>query len=126
MKSNEKRGILILIVVVLIIVAILHGILKQNNNEGDGQLVQLEGFKLSDVDVKTEGGKTTLIANVTNKTGEDKGIIPVYIVLLGEEKNELGRIQAVVTETKSGQTIQIRTSTPKDFGEAKEYVLVKK
>ena len=107
MKSNEKRGILILIVVVLIIVAILHGILKQNNNEGDGQLVQLEGFKLSDVDVKTEGGKTTLIANVTNKTGEDKGIIPVYIVLLGEEKNELGRIQAVVTETKFPSFIQL-------------------
>ena len=127
MKTNEKRGILILIVVVIIIVAMLHTILRQNNEEAaEGQLVPLEGFKLSDVKQTYEGGKTTIIANVTNKTGSEAGVIPVYIVLLGEEQKELGKISAVVTETKNGQTIQIRTSIQKDFGDVKEYVLVKK
>ena len=153
MKKQEKRMILILIIVSALIITIIWFATrnKENNNvggttenveqgeftkvEADGTIVNTSeklkqtkenlGFSITNINFVKKGNETILTARVTNNTGAEQGSFFGKIVLLDKSGKEIGRIPVMISETQSGEAIDIETSITESYANAYDFRLEK-
>ena len=153
MKKQEKRMILILIIVSALIITIIWFATrnKENNNvggttenveqgeftkvEADGTIVNTSeklnenkqniGFEITNINFIKRGNETILTARVTNNTGAEQGSFFGKIVLLDKSGKEIGRIPVMISETQSGEAIDIETSITESYANAYDFRLEK-
>ena len=153
MKKQEKRMLLILVIVSALIITIIWFATrnKENNNvggttenveqgeftkvEADGTIVNTSeklkqtkenlGFSITNISFVKKGNETILTARVTNNTGEAQGDFLGKIVLLDKSGKEIGRIPVMISETQSGEAIDIETSITESYANAYDFRLEK-
>ena len=153
MKKQEKRMILILIIVSALIITIIWFVTrnKEDNNvgettenveqgeftkvEADGTIVNTSeklnenkqniGFEITNINFIKRGNETILTARVTNNTGAEQGSFFGKIVLLDKSGKEIGRIPVMISETQSGEAIDIETSITESYANAYDFRLEK-
>ena len=153
MKSQEKRMLLILVIVSALIITIIWFATrnKENNNvggttenveqgeftkvEADGTIVNTSeklkqtkedlGFSITNINFVKKGNETILTARVTNNTGAEQGSFFGKIVLLDKSGKEIGRIPVMISETQSGEAIDIETSITESYANAYDFRLEK-
>ena len=153
MKSQEKRMLLILVIVSALIITIIWFATrnKENNNvggttenveqgeftkvEADGTIVNTSeklkqtkenlGFSITNINFVKKGNETILTARVTNNTGTEQGSFFGKIVLLDRSGNKIGRIPVMISETQSGEAIDIETSITESYANAYDFRLEK-
>ena len=153
MKKQEKRLILILIIVSALIITIIWFVTrnKEDNNvgettenveqgeftkvEADGTIVNTSeklnenkqniGFEITNINFIKRGNETILTARVTNNTGAEQGSFFGKIVLLDKSGKEIGRIPVMISETQSGEAIDIETSITESYANAYDFRLEK-
>ena len=153
MKSQEKRMLLILVIVSALIITIIWFTTrnKENNNvggttenveqgeftkvEADGTIVNTSeklkqtkenlGFSITNINFVKKGNETILTARVTNNTGAEQGSFFGKIVLLDKSGKEIGRIPVMISETQSGEAIDIETSITESYANAYDFRLEK-
>ena len=156
MKSREKKGLLILILVALVIIGIIWFATRPKENgqaqngkttqgesvgeftvkQSDGTIVntseklkqnkEIQGFKISNIQFKEQGGESELVADVTNTTTEAKPGFLVDIVLYDKNGAEIGRIPANIIETEAGETIQIHAGITESYTNAYDFKMEEK
>ena len=153
MKKEEKRMLLILVIVSALIITIIWFATrnKENNNvggttenveqgeftkvEADGTIVNTSeklkqtkenlGFSITNINFVKRGNETILTARVTNNTGAEQGSFFGKIVLLDKSGKEIGRIPVMISETQSGEAIDIETSITESYANAYDFRLEK-
>ena len=153
MKKQEKRMLLILVIVSALIITIIWFATrnKENNNvggttenveqgeftkvEADGTIVNTSeklkqtkenlGFSIKNINFVKRGNETILTARVTNNTGAEQGSFFGKIVLLDKSGKEIGRIPVMISETQSGEAIDIETSITESYANAYDFRLEK-
>ena len=153
MKKQEKRMLLILVIVSALIITIIWFATrnKENNNvggttenveqgeftkvEADGTIVNTSeklkqtkenlGFSITNINFVKKGNETILTARVTNNTGAEQGSFFGKIVLLDKSGKEIGRIPVMISETQSGEAIDIETSITESYANAYDFRLEK-
>ena len=153
MKKEEKRMLLILVIVSALIITIIWFATrnKENNNvggttenveqgeftkvEADGTIVNTSeklkqtkedlGFSITNINFVKKGNETILTARVTNNTGAEQGSFFGKIVLLDKSGKEIGRIPVMISETQSGEAIDIETSITESYANAYDFRLEK-
>ena len=112
-----------------------NGPLTENNDDGTvknispilSQERKLDNYKISNIKLtKGANNVTRFSADVTNKSEQAQGSVKFDLVLLDKKGNELGRIPGVIIETKSGETIEIRSEINQDYVSAYDFKIVKK
>ena len=83
------------------------------------------GFTITNINFVKKGNETILTARVTNNTGTEQEGFLGQIVLLDKNGNEMGRIPAMITETQSGEAIDIETSITESYANAYDFRLEK-
>lgn len=155
MKKQEKKMLLILVIVSVVIITIIwFATRNKENNEGEtgkitesveqGEFTKVEadgtivntseklketkeniGFSITNINFVKKGNETILTARVTNNTGTEQESFFGKIVLLDKNGNEIGRIPAMITETQSGESIDIETSITESYANAYDFRLEK-
>jgi len=115
---SKKEFIIILSIIIIIVLGII--IIKKSSktentqeNKIDIPINQIatkkktEKFEIYNTNIKSEYGRTELkatIKNITNNRTEEQRLT---IVLLDENKNEIGQLVAIVPSLKSGDSTNI-------------------
>lgn len=97
-----------------------------NTSEKLKENKEIEGFKITSIRFEEKDGQSTLIANVTNTSGEAKEGFLVDIVLYDKAGNEIGRIPGNIIETIAGETIEMRAGITESYVNAYDFKLEKK
>lgn len=97
-----------------------------NTSEKLKENKEIEGFKITSIRFEEKDGQSTLIANVTNTSGEAKEGFLVDIVLYDKAGNEIGRIPGNIIETIAGETIEMRAGITESYVNAYNFKLEKK
>ena len=154
-KQEKKMLLILVIVAVLIIAIIWFATRNKANNNAEGtgtttenaeqgeftkveedgtivntseklkQTKENEGFSITNISFMKKGNETILTARVTNNTGEAQEGFLGQIVLLDKNENEIGRIPAMITETESGEAIDIETTITESYANAYDFRLEK-
>ena len=148
-KLKQSKGITLVSLVVTIIWFATRN--KENNNvggttenveqgeftkvEADGTIVNTSeklkqtkenlGFSITNINFVKRGNETILTARVTNNTGAEQGSFFGKIVLLDKSGKEIGRIPVMISETQSGEAIDIETSITESYANAYDFRLEK-
>ena len=152
-KNNKKLIIIWTILIVLIIVVIAVIVYMKNkttDNEGyneiqgnetesyveeieDGikinkstklnEAKEIEGLTISNIQLTTEGGMTTLLADVTNNSGVATQVKPVEITLVKEDGTEIAKVTGVINALDVGETAQLNISTTSDYVDAYDFIV---
>lgn len=83
------------------------------------------GFTIKNINFVKRGNETILTARVTNNTGEAQEGFLGQIVLLDKSGSKIGRIPAMITETESGESIDIETTITENYANAYDFRLEK-
>ena len=152
-KGRNKRlliaGIIILIIIVIVLVVYLQ---KNKNleNEGNGENTnsttesyveeiedgikinkstklneakEVDGLTIANIQLTTEGGMTTLLADVTNNSGVATQVKPVEITLVKEDGTEIAKVTGVINALDVGETAQLNISTTSDYVDAYDFIV---
>ena len=84
---------------------------------------EVKGLKLTEIQLKTEGGVSRFTAKVSNESGKDfKGGIVKILFKYGEGKDDI-ELQASIPEMKKDGTSAIDAGTTSDIANAKDLTL---
>ena len=155
-KGRNKRlliaGIIILIIIVIVLVVYLQ---KNKNleNEGNGENTnsttesyveeiedgikinkstklneakEVDGLTIANIQLTTEGGMTTLLADVTNNSGVATQVKPIEITLVREDGTEIAKVTGVINALGVGETTQLNISTTSDYVDAYDFIVTSK
>ena len=149
MTDQEKRNIGILIIVGIIIIAVLVNVKNktnerraQENQEENVQLLEdgtklntssklntdkeLDGLKISDIQLTNQNGQTVLLANVTNQSQTATEVTLVDIIILDKNGEELTTLTGVISPLKPGGSTQLNTGVTSDYANAYDFQIIKK
>ena len=125
---KKKEFIIILSIIILILLGIFL-INKLSNTETEDQKQidagtpanpistkkVTEKFEMYNTNIKSEHGKTELKATVKNITNARTEEQKVTIVLIDENKNEIGQLIAVIPSLDSGKSTTIATENMTEY-----------
>ena len=155
MKKNEKKMILILILLSVLIIGVIYLCTRPNKkdivennikNEVKEEFVKvqdngtkvnisnklkeekdLNGLKISNIELKEKDGQLRLLADISNKSKEDvKEAFYINIILIDKTGKEIDSIRALVTPIKVGETKKISAGITEDYANAYDFKVVKK
>ena len=150
-KKNSKmiKAIMILLIIILVIVGIIF-LVKNNNNENTSnennqntsvpsyveeietglkinkstklnEAKEVSGYQITNIQLTTESGMTTLLADVTNNTANKTGVQMVDITLLDEEGKELTTVTGIIDELEAGEKTQLNIAMTSDYVNAYDF-----
>jgi len=95
---------------------------KLNTSEELKKEKEIEGIKITNIQLTEQGGQTVLLADVTNSTEAETDVIGINIIVLDKEGNEIGTIPGAVSPLKPGETKQFNaTISGADSVNAKDF-----
>lgn len=149
-RKNNKRVIILLIIVVFLIILVTFLFSKnvdEQNNENVAKVNNVEesyveeieagvkinkstklneakevnGLLVTNIQLTAESGITTLLADVTNNTGNRTEAKVVNITLLDYEGQELTTVTGIIKELNVGETTQLNISLTSDYVNAYDF-----
>ena len=149
-KNNKMiKSIMILLVIILAIIGIVF--LVKNNSKEDEQnqnnetttrpsyveeiesgvkinkstklneAKEVSGYQITNIQLTTESGMTTLLADVTNNTANKTGVQMVDITLLDEDGKELTTVTGIIDELEAGEKTQLNIAMTSDYVNAYDF-----
>ena len=151
MKKKEKRMLLVLILISALIIGVIYFATrpKVNNEEVKeenkvveefvqvledgtklntstklGEMKEINGLKIGNIQLTNNGSKTELIADVTNGTQTDKKAMLIKVILYDKTGKEIATLAGRISPIKAGQTMQFSTSAMIDYANAYDFKIV--
>ena len=97
--------------------------IKINKSTKLNEVKEVEGLQISNIQLTTEGGMTTLLADVKNNSGAKTEVKQVEITLIREDGSEIAKITGIINELEVGATTQLNISTTYDYVEAYDFLV---
>ena len=94
---------------------------KLNTSEELKKEKEIEGIKITNIQLTEQGGQTVLLADVTNSTEAETDVIGINIIVLDKEGNEIGRIPGAVSPLKPGESKQLNAGITEDYANAYDF-----
>lgn len=91
---------------------------KLNTSEELKKEKEIEGIKITNIQLTEQGGQTVLLADVTNSTEAETDVIGINIIVLDKEGQEIGKIPGAVSPLKPGETKQLNVGITEKYGNA--------
>lgn len=147
-KNNKKYliiGIAIIIVVIIVIILVQQNKeeSKESNTTGENvaesyveeidsgvklnkstklnEAKEVEGLTIANIQLSGESGITTLLADVTNKSGAKTESKTVEITLIDYEGKELTTVPGIIKALDVGETTQLNISLTSDYVNAYDF-----
>ena len=83
-------------------------------------------YTISNVQLTTKNGMSTLLANVKNNSKDKTELKVVEITLLNEQSEELITITGIIEALEPGGTTQLNTAITSDYVQAYDYMIKEK
>ena len=97
--------------------------IKINKSTKLNEAKEIDGLQISNIQLTTEGGMTTLLADVTNNSGAKTPVKQIEITLVREDGSEIAKITGIINELEVGATTQLNISTTSDYIEAYDFLV---
>ena len=97
--------------------------IKINKSTKLNEAKEIDGLQISNIQLTTEGGMTTLLADVTNNSGAKTPVKQIEITLVREDGSEIAKITGIINELEVGATTQLNISTTSDYVEAYDFLV---
>ena len=97
--------------------------IKINKSTKLNEVKEVEGLQISNIQLTTEGGMTTLLADVKNNSGAKTEVKQIEITLVREDGSEIAKITGIINELEVGATTQLNISTTSDYVEAYDFLV---
>ena len=97
--------------------------IKINKSTKLNEVKEVEGLQISNIQLTTEGGMTTLLADVKNNSGAKTEVKQLEITLIREDGSEIAKITGIINELEVGATTQLNISTTSDYVEAYDFLV---
>ena len=94
---------------------------KINKSTKLNEAKEVSGYQITNIQLTTESGMTTLLADVTNNTGNKTGVQMVDITLLDEEGKELTTVTGIIDELEAGEKTQLNIAMTSDYINAYDF-----
>ncbi len=150
-NTNNKKSARIVIILIIVLVVILIFLIQRNfyrndgevspgqNNTVDSYVEEIEsgvkinkstklneakdinGLLITNIQLTTESGMTTLLADVTNNTGSKTEVQTVDITLLDNNGQELTTVTGIISELEAGATTQLNIAMTSDYINAYDF-----
>ncbi len=98
---------------------------KINTSEELKKDKEIEGIKISNIQLSQQNGQTVLLADVTNPGQTETDVIGIKIIVLDKEGNEIGEIPGAISPLKAGETKQFNTGITQDYSNAYNFKVEK-
>ena len=146
MKILEKKGILTLIVILIIIIAIvvISKVVKEDKEEKTEEYVEvledgtklnvseqlkesknIDGIEIANIQLTEQNGQSVLLADATNTNNTNTGVMPINIIILDKDGNEIVKIPGVIAPLKAGETKQLNVGITEDYANAYDFKIEK-
>ena len=147
-NNKSKRILLVAVIIILIIICIIfftqrnneNNISNTNQNETTQSYVEeiepgvkinkstklneakdVNGLLITNIQLTTESGMTTLLADVINNTGSKTEVQTVDITLLDNNGQELTTVTGIISELEAGATTQLNIAMTSDYINAYDF-----
>ena len=147
-RISRKTLVISIIMIIIIVVAITFIKRNKENDEGNSTVEQntvesyveeieagvkinkstklneakeVNGLLVTNIQLTAESGITTLLADVTNNTGNRTEAKVVNITLLDYEGQELTTVTGIIKELNVGETTQLNISLTSDYVNAYDF-----
>lgn len=151
-RNSSILAILLVIIVIIIAIVVFSNLFKKDNvsknNEnatnttsesyveelGDGIVLnksralnetkEIGGFVVSNIQLTTKDGMTTLLADVKNNTGAKTTLKTAEITLLDNNNEELVTVKGIINEMEAGGTSKLNISMTSNYINAYDFKVV--
>ena len=150
-NTNNKKSARIVIILIIVLIVILIFVIQRNfyrndgevspgqNNTVDSYVEEIEagvkinkstklneakdvnGLLITNIQLTTESGMTTLLADVINNTGSKTEVQTVDITLLDNDGQELTTVTGIISELEAGATTQLNIAMTSDYINAYDF-----
>lgn len=94
---------------------------KLNTSNQFKKVKDIDGFKISEAELKNMSSQSILTAKVTNETGSDTKEKFITIIFYDESKNELGRGKGIIPPIVNNESKEINVSLQTDYSNAYDF-----
>ena len=151
-RNSSILAILLVIIVIIIAIVVFSNLLKKDtdskNNEngtntesesyveelGDGIVLnksralnetkEINGFTITNIQLTTKDGMTTLLADVKNDTGAKTTLKTAEITLLDNNNEELVTVKGIINEMEAGGTSKLNISMTSNYINAYDFKVI--
>ena len=150
-NANNKKSAKIVIILIIVLLVILIFLIQRNFNRNDGEISpgqnntvdsyveeieagvkinkstklneakDVNGLLITNIQLTTESGMTTLLADVTNNTGSRTEVQTVNITLLDYDGKELTTVTGIIDGLEVGATTQLNIAMTSDYINAYDF-----
>ena len=97
--------------------------LKINKSTKLNEAKEVQGLKITNIQLSTKDGMTTLLADVINNSGAKTSLKTVEITLIDKEGNELTKVTGIVDSLDVGDSKQLNIGMTSDYVNAYDFKL---
>ena len=94
---------------------------KINKNKKLNEAKKVDGLTITNIQLTTKDGMTTLLADVINNSDTKTELKTVNITLLDKDGKELTKLVGVINELEVGATTQLNISMTSDYVNAYDF-----
>lgn len=94
---------------------------KLNVSSKLNETKEVAGMQVGNIQLTNRNGITTLLADVTNNTGSDKGETLLTVKLLDAEGNELVSLDGIIEALQNGASAQLNMGVTADYANAYDF-----
>ena len=150
-NANNKKSARIAIILIIVLLVILIFLIQRNFNRNDGEVSpgqnntvdsyveeieagvkinkstklneakDVNGLLITNIQLTTESGMTTLLADVTNNTGSRTEVQTFNITLLDYDGKELTTVTGIIDGLEVGATTQLNIAMTSDYINAYDF-----
>lgn len=96
---------------------------KINKSTKLNEAKDVNGLRITNIQLTSESGMTNLLADVTNNTGTKTEVKTVEITLLDEEGKELTTVTGILDELEAGETTQLNIAMTSNYINAYDFIV---
>ena len=95
--------------------------LKINKSTKLNEAKEVQGLKITNIQLSTKDGMTTLLADVINNSGTKTALKTVEITLIDKEGNELTKVTGIIDSLDVGDSKQLNIGMTSDYVNAYDF-----
>lgn len=95
--------------------------LKINKSTKLNEAKEVQGLKITNIQLSTKDGMTTLLADVINNSGTKTSLKTVEITLIDKEGNELTKVTGIIDSLDVGESKQLNIGMTSDYVNAYDF-----
>ena len=95
--------------------------LKINKSTKLNEAKEVQGLKITNIQLSTKDGMTTLLADVINNSGTKTALKTVEITLIDKEGNELTKVTGIIDSLDVGESKQLNIGMTSDYVNAYDF-----